>query len=83
MTASERHNSARGERRRPFPDPSELDYWRDRVASVPDLRMAKVMRVRRALATHSYDEEAILEKALATIQHEVGLLCRRDPLDAE
>ena len=54
--------------------------WLERVADVPDLRMAKVMRLRRAINSQSYDEGAIIDKVLSLVENEVGVLSRRDLL---
>lgn len=71
----------------PFPRPArtsltegELDHWCARLVEVPDLRFAKVMRVRRAIATHAYDEAHILDRILGTLEDDVGILCRRNAL---
>ena len=57
-----------------------LKYWQERITDIPDLRLAKVLRVRRAIITNYYDEEAILNKVIRRIQNEVGVLCRKENL---
>jgi hypothetical protein len=57
----------------------ELAQWKTRLADIPDLRLAKIMRLRRAIAANSYDEEMALERMLENIQNELGVLCRVDP----
>ena len=59
---------------------TELERWCERMADVPDLRFAKVMRVRRAIATQAYDESQILDDILGTLENDIGILCRRDDL---
>ena len=54
----------------------DLSAWRERVADIPDLRLAKVMRIRRAIITHCYEEEAVLEKAIGNLHNDIGILCR-------
>lgn len=59
-------------------DEGELELWRERLAAVPDLRIAKIMRARRAIATDSYDEQAILDRTIDLIQDDVGIMCRAE-----
>jgi hypothetical protein len=59
----------------------ELATWRDQVAAAPDLRLAKVMRVRRAIVANQYDEEAMLDRSLGQIHAEIGMLCRTEYAD--
>ena len=61
----------------PLPD-EEMVRWKEHLADVPDLRLAKVMRLRRAIASDSYDEESALERMLGSIQSELGVLCRAE-----
>ena len=57
---------------------NEFDRLRELMADVPDLRLAKVMKVRRAIATRSYNEDASLTRSLPIIENEIGVLCRSD-----
>ncbi len=59
----------------------ELAGWCNRVADVPDLRLAKVMRVRRAIGSNQYDEAAMLERTLGELEAELGALCRDGAAD--
>ena len=76
MTVSDQQPSAEGNQDSRRLGDQDLDAWRERVANIPDLRLAKVMRIRRAIITHCYEEEAILEKAIGNLHNDIGVLCR-------
>ena len=57
-------------------DAGELEHWRDLAADTPDLRMAKIMRIRRAIISQEYDEEPRIERMLGMIQRDLTILCR-------
>jgi hypothetical protein len=76
MTVSDQKPSAEGNENSRRLGDQDLDTWRERVANIPDLRLAKVMRIRRAIITHCYEEEAVLEKAIGNLHNDIGVLCR-------
>lgn len=51
---------------------AELEHFKSLVDAAPDIRMDKVMRIRRAIETNTYDETAMLERALARLEDELG-----------
>jgi len=59
-------------------DSEDLARWKEHLDELPDLRLAKVMRLRRALASGSYDEEQALNRMLGRIENDLGVLCRGD-----
>ena len=76
MTVSDQQPSAEGSKGSRGLGDQDLDAWRERVANIPDLRLAKVMRIRRAIITHCYEEEAVLDKAIGNLHNDIGVLCR-------
>lgn len=63
--------------------PAEVDRWCEQAAAVPDIRLTKVMRIRRAIVTRAYDEDAGLEQSLDVIRDELGVLCDLDDPTSE
>lgn len=55
-------------------DEDELAFWKERVHAVPDLRWAKVMRLRRAIHTNGYDESASIDKMLVRVDQDLSVL---------
>ncbi len=63
-------------RLRPNIDEDELAFWKERLSAIPDLRWAKVMRLRRAIHTNGYDEATSIDKMLQRIDQDLAMLCR-------
>ncbi len=57
-------------------DEDELAFWKERLSAIPDLRWAKVMRLRRAIHTNGYDESTSIDKMLRRIDQDLAMLCR-------
>lgn len=55
-------------------DEDELAFWKERIHAVPDLRWAKVMRLRRAIHTNGYDESASIDKMLLRVDQDLSVL---------
>jgi hypothetical protein len=47
----------------------------EHIDETPGIRRDKVDRVRSAIADGSYDEEALLERVLESLAHDVGVVC--------
>ncbi len=60
---------------RPNIDEDELAFWKERLNAIPDLRWAKVMRLRRAIHTNGYDESTSIDKMLRRIDQDLEMLC--------
>ncbi|NOX58741.1 MAG: hypothetical protein GXP29_07785 [Planctomycetes bacterium] len=58
-------------------DEDELALWKERLDVIPDLRWAKVMRLRRAIHTDSYDESTSIDKMLSRVDQDLSMLGRR------
>ena len=56
-------------------DEDELAFWKERLSAIPDLRWAKVMRLRRAIHTNGYDESTSIDKMLRRIDQDLAMLC--------
>jgi hypothetical protein len=63
-------------------DPGELELWKTRLADLPELRWAKVARVRRAIVTDRYESDLVLDVTVDGLQSEIGILCREGDLDS-
>lgn len=59
-------------------DEDELAFWKERIHAVPDLRWAKVMRLRRAIHTNGYDESASIDKMLVRVDQDLSVLSTND-----
>jgi hypothetical protein len=64
--------SGSSQRHRSKLNQAELEHFKALVDAAPDIRMEKVMRIRRAIETNTYDETAMLERALARLEDELG-----------
>ncbi|GJM23666.1 MAG: hypothetical protein DHS20C16_00810 [Phycisphaerae bacterium] len=64
-------------------DEDELAFWKDRLSAIPDLRWAKVMRLRRAIHTNGYDESTSIDKMLRRIDQDLSVLCSESDSDFE
>ena len=61
-------------------EPTDLDGWKARLADLPELRWAKVARVRRAIVTDRYETDLVLDVTADGLQSEIGILCREGDL---
>ena len=64
-------------------DEDELAFWKERLSTIPDLRWAKVMRLRRAIHTGGYDESMSINKMLLRVDQDLAILCRRPETDSD
>jgi len=53
-------------------EPTELARWKRRLADVPDIRLSKVNRIRRAIRLNAYDETALLERVLPALEFDLA-----------
>ncbi|HRX84885.1 MAG TPA: hypothetical protein P5572_07700 [Phycisphaerae bacterium] len=56
----------------------ELAHWRERVAAIPDVRMHRVLRVRRAIHDRGYEATRI-DRVVEALGADLDLLCAQDP----
>jgi hypothetical protein len=70
-----------GARLRQNIDEDELAFWKERLSAIPDLRWAKVMRLRRAIHTNGYDESTSIDKMLRCIDQDLSMLCRDSEIE--
>lgn len=57
---------------------SALEYWKQRLLDLPEVRFEKVQSVRRAIGRSSYESEQALESTLQQLSNDIGILCRTD-----
>lgn len=50
---------------------AELEHFKTMLDAVPDIRMDKVLRIRRQIESNTYDESAMLDRALARLEDEL------------
>ena len=59
-------------------NPTELEFWKQRLHDIPDLRWDKVVSIRKAIHRDRYDSGQRINGTLAMLGNEVGVLCRRE-----
>lgn len=56
---------------------AELSTLHQYVDGLPDLRIEKVFRVRRALRNGDYERPDVVDSLLDRMSNDIGVLCRR------
>ncbi|UCC29997.1 MAG: hypothetical protein JSU86_17575 [Phycisphaerales bacterium] len=56
----------------------DLHRWMEMVRRLPAMRVEKVVAMRAALRSSSYDNEHIFEQTVARLGNDIGILCRRE-----
>ena len=56
----------------------DLQRWKEMVRRLPAVRVEKVVMMRAALRSSSYDNEHIFEQTVARVGNDIGIMCRRE-----
>ena len=59
----------------------DLQRWKEMVRRLPAVRVEKVVMMRAALRSNSYDDEHILGHTVAQLGNDIGILCRRELME--
>jgi len=59
----------------------DLHRWKEMVRRLPAVRVEKVVMMRAALRSNSYDDEHILGHTVAQLGNDIGILCRRELME--
>ena len=52
----------------------DLGRWLDKIRDLPDVRAAKIERIRQALQNRSYENEFVLDQTVERLSREVATL---------
>lgn len=55
------------------PSAKQLEAWARMVDGLPDVRLARVMKTRRAIRQNAYAQDAVLDETVRRVGRELGI----------
>lgn len=59
----------------PLLTPDELAHWHARACAAPDVRLARVLRIRRAIIAQDYEDDARIDYVVDAISDDLTDSC--------